>query len=147
MKKIKLNAFSDGGHGWLCVKRKMLIDLGILDQITGCSFQRGESVYLEEDQDLTTFVKAFEAKNCKPGETWKDYIEMVTKCSDRSAVRGYARFRINPPPTLEPGKKFRLYDGEFTALYLQGKNWIAEKTTGGRYKITARQLDEITEAV
>jgi hypothetical protein len=46
------------GHGWAKVKRSELIKLGIQNDITSCSYQRGEFVYLEEDQDLSTYVNA-----------------------------------------------------------------------------------------
>lgn len=54
-KKIKLTEFSDGGHAWVSVKRKLLDELGILNEITSCSYQKGESVYLEEDCDYPRF--------------------------------------------------------------------------------------------
>jgi len=50
--------YSDPGHGWLAVKRDELIRLGILDQISSYSYQRGETVYLEEDCDASTFIAA-----------------------------------------------------------------------------------------
>ena len=51
---------SDGGHGWLAVKTKELVELGIADKITSYSFVKGKTTYLEEDQDATTYVKAHE---------------------------------------------------------------------------------------
>jgi len=48
--------YNDPGHGWLAVKRAELIRLGILDKITGYSYQNGNTVYLEEDCDATTFI-------------------------------------------------------------------------------------------
>ncbi len=53
---------SDAGHGWMAVKRKDLVDLKIAHQITSHSYQRGQTVYLEEDQDVSTFFAAFEKK-------------------------------------------------------------------------------------
>lgn len=52
------NFYSDSGHGWLKVPKAELVQLGIVDQITSYSYVNGDSVYLEEDCDLTTFVKA-----------------------------------------------------------------------------------------
>ncbi len=54
--------YSDSGHGWLAVKRQLLADLAILDKVTRYSYQRGQTVYLEEDCDVSTFFLAFEAK-------------------------------------------------------------------------------------
>jgi len=48
----------DPGHGWIAVKRKELERLGILDKISGFSYQNGDTVYLEEDCDATTFCNA-----------------------------------------------------------------------------------------
>ena len=50
--------YMDPGHGWLAVKRTELDRLGIADKITSCSYQRGGTVYLEEDRDMETFIAA-----------------------------------------------------------------------------------------
>jgi len=49
---------SDPGHAWLAVKRKELMRLGILDKITNFSYQKGGTIYLEEDYDAGIFLKA-----------------------------------------------------------------------------------------
>ena len=54
--------YSDPGHGWLAVKAVELKELGILEKITSYSYMRGETVYLEEDCDLSTFFEAYRAK-------------------------------------------------------------------------------------
>ena len=54
--------YSDPGHGWLAVKRWYLHELKIADKITPFSYQKGETVYLEEDQDVDTFFKAFKER-------------------------------------------------------------------------------------
>jgi len=59
---MKIYVFhSDAQHGWLAVKRAELVRLGILDQISRCSYERGKTVYLEEDCDAPIFIKAKEA--------------------------------------------------------------------------------------
>jgi len=60
MKNKTFRFYNDAGHGWLAVKRKFLIELGILEKITSYSYQRGNTVYLEEDLDMDTFFKAYE---------------------------------------------------------------------------------------
>ena len=50
--------YIDPGHGWLAVKRTELEALGIADKITPYSYQKGRTVYLEEDQDAYTFIEA-----------------------------------------------------------------------------------------
>jgi len=52
------NFYSDDGHGWLAVKRQELLKLGIANEISPYSYQRGDTVYLEEDSDYTTFFNA-----------------------------------------------------------------------------------------
>ena len=72
-KTLKLKFHSDAGHGWLAVKRELIKDLGIADKITSYSYERGQSVYLEEDCDAFLFLETAKAKglqfvieNCKP---------------------------------------------------------------------------------
>lgn len=62
MAKSKANVVkffhSDAGHGWLAVKTRELVELGIADKITAFSFTKGKSSYLEEDADMATYVNA-----------------------------------------------------------------------------------------
>ena len=63
--EIEVNQYrfiEDPGHGWLEVPRAVLKFFGIEDQITGFSYQSGNLVYLEEDMDLSTFMRAFREK-------------------------------------------------------------------------------------
>jgi hypothetical protein len=62
MKNKTFRFYHDAGHGWLAVKRKHLIELGILSEITSYSYQRGDTVYLEEDMDMDTFYRAYKEK-------------------------------------------------------------------------------------
>lgn len=54
---------SDAAHGWLAVKRDLLYKLKIEHKISRFSYQKGSTVYLEEDMDMTTFINAFTAAN------------------------------------------------------------------------------------
>jgi len=54
---------ADPGHAWLAVKRAELIRLNILNKITPCSYQKGNTVYLEEDCDASTFINAKKQAN------------------------------------------------------------------------------------
>lgn len=58
MRKLTLNIYSDPGHAWCKIPRSLLSKLGIGDQITTYSYQRKDSVYLEEDMDLGTLIVA-----------------------------------------------------------------------------------------
>ena len=65
----KYRFFSDSGHGWLEVPRKELDSLGIGLRISGYSYQseNGRMVYLEEDCDLTTYLRAIGYDNDNRG--------------------------------------------------------------------------------
>ena len=53
--------YQDPGHGWLQVPRSLLHDLGIAEDISECSRQRLDDVFLEEDSDLLRFTRAMGA--------------------------------------------------------------------------------------
>lgn len=62
--------YSDPGHGWLAVKRELLHRLGIAHLISTYSYQRGKTVYLEEDCDFSTFIGAYlRATGAQPSYT------------------------------------------------------------------------------
>lgn len=75
---------TDPGHGWLAVKRKELIKLNILDKVSSCSYQRGGTVYLEEDCDATLFWNAKEAIGEK--------VDYRSSYQNNTPIRRYARF-------------------------------------------------------
>lgn len=75
----------DAGHGWLAVKRAELIDLGIIEQITGHSYQRGATVYLEEDDDAPLFAQAKEARG--------ERLNVRASYRETSPIRTYSCFR------------------------------------------------------
>ena len=54
---------TDPGHGWVAVKREELIRLNILKEISPYSYQKGQTVYLEEDCDYGVFISAKEKHN------------------------------------------------------------------------------------
>ena len=75
---------SDPGHGWLAVKRKELVRLAILNKVSQCSYQRGGTVYLEEDCDASLFIDAKD----KAGEKF----EHRESYQDNTPIRHYAGF-------------------------------------------------------
>ena len=86
-KEFTIKFYADPGHGWGAVKRKVLFDLGIADKITPFSYQKGNTVYLEEDCDLSTLATALATK----GVAIK-YVEKHT--NNRSPIRSYDCFRV-----------------------------------------------------
>jgi hypothetical protein len=83
---MKLRMISDPGHGWLEVPRGLLEVLGIQDQITGYSYINNGYVYLEEDLDMSTFVRALKANNSSIE------LELDEVYQERTAIRDYDRY-------------------------------------------------------
>ena len=75
---------SDPGHAWLAVKRSELVRLGVLDRISQCSYQKGGTVYLEEDCDAGIFIRAKEAAGEK--------FEYRESYQENTPIRYYDRF-------------------------------------------------------
>jgi hypothetical protein len=84
---VKLLHYVDPGHSWLRVPLKMLKKLGLANKISSFSYQRTEYAYLEEDCDMTVFMKAMEVKGQK--------VVFVTRRTDReSRIRNYGSYDI-----------------------------------------------------
>lgn len=83
---MKFNVYTDPGHAWCKVPRSLLVKLNIADKVTAYSYQRGDSVYLEEDCDLSLLVQALRDK----GKTVQ-FKEFHTNKS--SKIRAYDRYR------------------------------------------------------
>lgn len=82
---MKFDHYSDPGHGWAKVPRKLLVKLGIEDQITHFSYQRGDWCYLEEDCDLDQLAHALCARGVNL--EWRRHFT-----DKRSKIRGYEHF-------------------------------------------------------
>jgi hypothetical protein len=54
--------YSDPSHGWLQVPKALIKELGIANEISGYSYERGLYVYLEEDCDFSVFTNAVPEK-------------------------------------------------------------------------------------
>jgi len=82
---MKFTYYSDPGHGWVKVPRRLLDKLEIADKISSFSYARGDSVYLEEDCDLTKLQLALDSKNTK--------LELVSRYTNRqSKIRSYQQY-------------------------------------------------------
>lgn len=82
---MRIQLYSDPGHGWFKVERALLIKLGIFNDITGFSYQRNDNVYLEEDCDAGRLFQALDAAKI----AWS-YKENHT--DKTSKIRGYRGF-------------------------------------------------------
>lgn len=78
---------SDPGHGWLAVKKSELTELQVMGLITEYSYMNGDTVYLEEDCDMHTFVSRFEQILGQKPKLRHSYLE-------NTPIRYYARFRV-----------------------------------------------------
>lgn len=83
----------DAGHGWLAVPRALLKLLQIEDKISGYSYQRGDTVYLEEDLDAGTFVSAFLEYHGKKPNDYSAFNCTHHNDGDSSPIRNYARYK------------------------------------------------------
>ena len=79
----KFEFFSDNGHGWLKVPKKLILELGIADKISHYSYERSAYVYLEEDCDFEVFSIAY-----APTER----LSLTEIRSERSRVRTYNQY-------------------------------------------------------
>jgi len=138
--------YSDPGHGWYRVPRKKLIELNIADKITPYSYQYGDKVYLEEDQDMTTFLTAY-FKGDIPSKWW-ELIKLVDNHTNReSKVRTYSPYSPRVAPKLVEGMRFKLYGHTYTAenIGLNGR-WVVVNDLGARFNLKKSQLQDIREA-
>jgi len=87
----KYNCFEDSGHGWLEVDRGELLQSGIAEKISSCSYQKDKWVYLEEDMDKWTFLDAkFN------GDIEKAHASIKTNyVNGSSIIRTYAPFELD----------------------------------------------------
>ena len=83
---VRLDYYSDPGHGWYRVKRSLLSAYGAASAISEYSYQRGHYVYLEEDQDVVIFTRAVEASG--------DKVEIIgsTTTDEDSFIRNMDRY-------------------------------------------------------
>lgn len=84
--RIKVKFYSDPAHGWYAVKRNALDILGIADKITMFSYQKGKTVYLEEDCDWSTFKDAMVKQGYITGDIPEKYTDKL------SPIRNYLRY-------------------------------------------------------
>ena len=86
--KKQYAVYNDPGHGWMAVKRQELEELGILNQISSYSYQRGQTVYLEEDCDASLFIQTKKARG--------EELQIKDQHTDHnSPIRSYESFTPN----------------------------------------------------
>jgi len=87
MKSITI--YTDPSHGWAKVSLSELIKLNIADKISSYSYIHKNDLfaYLEEDCDLSTYLKALDAKGIK-------YKFKTLHTNKSSKIRSYARYQL-----------------------------------------------------
>lgn len=79
---LKLKYYTDPGHGWVAVKKTLLVKLGIADKISHYSYMKGNTAYLEEDDDASKLVDMLKSSEIA--------YELIEKYVDRrSPIRNY----------------------------------------------------------
>ena len=83
---MRFNIYADPGHAWCKVPRSLLVKYGIADKVSPYSYQRGDSVYLEEDCDLTLLITTLHGAGKKV-----EFKEFHTNKS--SKIRSYSSYK------------------------------------------------------
>jgi len=86
MKTFTIIVYNDPSHAWGKVKRKVLDNLGIAQQVSSYSYQYKDNVYLEEDADLALVCRHLLFNS-------DVQIKFVEKHTNRdSRIRSYERY-------------------------------------------------------
>lgn len=80
---MKLRYYIDAGHGWVAAKRSLVKRFNL--DISHCSYQRGDMVYLEEDCDAPKLMEALLKSGIVP--------ELKECYSNHSRIRSYEFYR------------------------------------------------------
>jgi hypothetical protein len=91
MKTLKFKFYADPGHGWLACKVDLLRQLGINKNISGYSYVKGNTAYLEEDCDASKLIDALKAANI-------EYKIEVKNTNRSSPIRSYNRYGTDYEP-------------------------------------------------
>jgi hypothetical protein len=83
--KTKYDFYADPGHGWMKVSLNELQELGLIEKITSYSYMRNNDVFLEEDCDLSLFIK--EKQNLGIKIQFKDHVSRRS-----SKIRNYSHY-------------------------------------------------------
>lgn len=125
---MTLHFYADPGHGWLRVKRQLLIDYGIEARVTRYSYEKHDYVYLEQDSDATLLLEVLKKAGITP-----TIIHHNT--NGVSSIRTYNAYNPTTPPP--PQDRYYLkadWQKEWTEVTRE--QWIrAERAAGFRPKM------------
>lgn len=80
---LELKFYSDPGHGWIKVEKRLLVQLGIEDKISEYSYVKGDYAYLEEDCDASVLLLELKVKGIEY------QIEEIVSPVHDSPIRNY----------------------------------------------------------
>lgn len=81
---LKFKYYQDPGHGWVAVKKDFVKKIGLLEKISQGSYQKGNTLYLEEDLDAQLVLNTLKTLNIP--------FELVSKSINKSSpIRSYSR--------------------------------------------------------
>lgn len=94
-KNVTIDFYSDSAHGWAKVSINEIKDLGIEKDITTYSYMTNDSVYLEEDCDLSLYINAI--KKQYGDDIDVNFVEHKSRVDENglSCIRDYPRYRSN----------------------------------------------------
>ena len=117
MKKNKtLQVYSDPGHAWVKVSRSDKTFMKIADKISCFSYQLNDNVYLEEDDDLGTYIEQLK----KDGYS---YTFKYKHTNNDSRIRNYEPYSYNP--NYIPAEKTQTKDvNAFLIFYVSTEKYI-----------------------
>ena len=128
---MKLNFYSDPGHGWLRVPVQLLDSWGLIDSITPFSHVRNNWAYLEEDRDAAAFLD----KARELGQAVK--LREINCAHNYSPIRNYAsynaaRLRAQLAALWVPGLTVELYGTAYTlADTVRRRGWRVRRVSDG----------------
>lgn len=134
MRKVKtIKVYQDARNYWGCVPTKELERLGLSEKISGESYIRGETAYLENNRDLNIYIDAL--KN-------RDLIESVelsvNRSNTRSRIRRYPRFNksfIGLSKHIKTGTEFNFRNDKYRVLgFLKDDKYIMAINLSGESK-------------
>jgi hypothetical protein len=157
MSPLKITKHSDPGHGWYAVKRSLIQELGLTESISSCSYQRGQTVYLEEDSDASKFFKALAIQRLgvdPSSDSWKSWQEMKqnlfkqeSSYSDKkSPIRSYASYNPNRVEDFSAGMAITLYGKPYTVSHVLFDRVYVTDPTNKTYQLSRTQKDECLKA-
>lgn len=83
--EIPVKFYEDAGHGWYAIKRDLVAFSGV--KVSSYSYQKGKTVYLEEDCDASEVFAALTKGGYHSIKVVKE------SYSERSPIRSYDYYR------------------------------------------------------